>query len=95
MSESAKKSNKKKGTTAAVSFDASSSEKASPTSDDSNTGKYSPDSLVIKELKRLYKTSLLPIEKKYIFNKFHHPEILDSELNAKPMVLLVGQYSTG
>ena len=53
------------------------------------------DNLVVKELKNLYKSHLLPIERQYQFNKFNHPEILDSELNAKPTVLLVGQYSTG
>lgn len=53
------------------------------------------DSLVVKELKNLYKSHLLPIERNHSFNKFNHPEILDSELSAKPTVLLVGQYSTG
>ena len=52
---------------------------------------------MIRELKALYKDKgkLLDIERRSKFNKFHHPEILDAELAAKPTVLLVGQYSTG
>ena len=53
------------------------------------------DATVIRELKSLYKEKLLPIERKCLFHKFNHPEILDAELGAKPTVLLVGQYSTG
>ena len=93
MSESAKKGKKKTNSSSAV----DEVNMKSVASDDikATAGSSNADSLVIRELKRLYKTSLLPIEKKYIFNKFHHPEILDSELNAKPTVLLIGQYSTG
>lgn len=58
-------------------------------------GQHSTDSEVIKELKILYKEKLLPIERSCQFNKFHHPEIYDAELMAKPTVLLMGQYSTG
>ena len=53
------------------------------------------DGIVIRQLKQLYSSRLLPIEKQYFFSKLHYPEILDSELSAKPTVLLVGQYSTG
>jgi EH domain-containing protein 1 len=53
------------------------------------------DAEVIEELKKLYKDKLLPIERTCQFHKFNQPEILDSELAAKPTVLLVGQYSTG
>jgi hypothetical protein len=48
---------------------------------------------VVSELQSLYENKLLPIEKKYLFHKFHAPEILPSELNAKPQILLLGQYS--
>lgn len=58
-----------------------------------STGK--SDSYVIRDLKHLYKTKLLEIERTYQFHKFNQPEILDAELGAKPSVLLVGQYSTG
>lgn len=53
------------------------------------------DAAVIDSLKALYKEKLLGIENRYMFNKFNHAEILDSELAAKPTVLLIGQYSTG
>lgn len=53
------------------------------------------DAAVVQGLKSLYKDKLLPIERKYLFHKFNQPEILDSELAAKPTVLLIGQYSTG
>ena len=53
------------------------------------------DAVVIRELKRLYNEKILPIEKKYLFSKFHAPEILPSELDAKPQVLFLGQYSVG
>ncbi len=53
------------------------------------------DGEVIGELKDLYKDKLLNIERNSKFHKFHHPEILEAELAAKPTVLLIGQYSTG
>lgn len=53
------------------------------------------DGIVVEELTNLYETKLLPIERKFLFHKFHAPEILPSELAAKPQVLLLGQYSTG
>lgn len=58
-------------------------------------GQYKVDANVVRDLKSLYKDKLLDIERSSKFNKFHHPEILDAELAAKPTVLLVGQYSTG
>ena len=51
--------------------------------------------LVVNALRDLYENKLLPIEKKYLFHKFHGPELLPSELSAKPLVLLLGQYSVG
>lgn len=68
--------------------------KATPESPTS-LGQYNPDAMIIRELKSLYKEKMLPIEKTYSFQRFGHPEILDSELAAKPTILLVGQYSTG
>jgi len=46
-------------------------------------------------LKRIYKTKLLPLEETYLFHEFHSPLLDDADFDAKPMVLLVGQYSTG
>jgi hypothetical protein len=53
------------------------------------------ENAVVEELTSLYQDKLLPIEKKFLFHKFHAPEILPSELSAKPQILLLGQYSTG
>ncbi|RXM30110.1 EH domain-containing protein 1 [Acipenser ruthenus] len=46
-------------------------------------------------LKRLYRTKLLPLEEAYRFHDFHSPALEDADFDNKPMVLLVGQYSTG
>ena len=50
------------------------------------------DAKVVNELKSLYLKKLLPIEKKNFFHDFHKPEILPTELGAKPTILLLGQY---
>jgi len=50
---------------------------------------------VIDELKTLYKQKLLPVEQTFMFNRFYSPLMTDSEFDSKPMVLLIGQYSTG
>uniref|UniRef100_A0AAY4CCB0 Achaete scute target 1 n=1 Tax=Denticeps clupeoides TaxID=299321 RepID=A0AAY4CCB0_9TELE len=46
-------------------------------------------------LKKLYKSKLLPLEEHYRFHEFHSPALEDADFDNKPMVLLVGQYSTG
>lgn len=46
-------------------------------------------------LKTIYKNKLLPLEQQYQFHDFHSPQLADSDFDAKPMILLVGQYSTG
>ncbi len=50
---------------------------------------------VIEELKRLYKTKILPLESTYRFDLFHSPYMSDAEFDSKPQVMLVGQYSVG
>ena len=50
---------------------------------------------VIEGLKNIYKSKLLPLEQAYKFHEFHSPPLDDSDFESKPMVLLVGQYSTG
>ena len=50
---------------------------------------------VVEGLRNIYKTKLLPIEQQYKFHEFHSPPLQDADFSAKPMVLLVGQYSTG
>lgn len=46
-------------------------------------------------MKRLYIQKLKPLEVTYRFNDFVSPLLTDSDFDAKPMVLLLGQYSTG
>uniref|UniRef100_A0A8B9J793 EH-domain containing 3 n=2 Tax=Astyanax mexicanus TaxID=7994 RepID=A0A8B9J793_ASTMX len=46
-------------------------------------------------LKTLYKAKLLPLEEHYKFHEFHSPALEDADFDNKPMILLVGQYSTG
>ena len=50
---------------------------------------------VIDGLKNIYKSKVLPVEELYKYADFHSPTLLDSDIESKPMVLLVGQYSTG
>lgn len=46
-------------------------------------------------LKRLYNEKLKPLELTYRFNDFVSPSLTNSDFDAKPMVMLLGQYSTG
>jgi GTPase SAR1 family protein len=46
-------------------------------------------------LRKLYTQKLLPLETFYHFHEFHSPALDDPDFDSKPMVLLVGQYSTG
>jgi len=46
-------------------------------------------------LKTIYKQKLLPLEKEYQFHDFHSPALDEPDFDARPMVMLVGQYSTG
>ena len=46
-------------------------------------------------LKKLYKTRLRPLEEAYKFHDYHSPALDDADFDSKPMILLVGQYSTG
>ena len=53
---------------------------------------------IVTAIKELYKTKVLPLEKKYLLHSLCLPTsgaIQDSEFDARPMVLLLGQYSTG
>lgn len=46
-------------------------------------------------LYEIYRRIVLPIEKAFHYDSFHSPFLSESEIKAKPMVLLLGQYSTG
>ena len=50
---------------------------------------------VIGGLQNVYKQKLLPLEKEYQYHDFHSPKLDDPDFDARPMVMLVGQYSTG
>ncbi|XP_039044082.1 EH domain-containing protein 2-like isoform X1 [Hibiscus syriacus] len=50
---------------------------------------------IVDGLKRLYIEKLKPLEATYRFNDFVSPPLTDSDFDAKPMVMLLGQYSTG
>ncbi|KAF0753342.1 EH domain-containing protein 3-like [Aphis craccivora] len=53
------------------------------------------DDTFLNRLKHVYKSKVLPLEKQYLFHEFHLPPLTDQDFDAKPMVLFVGQYSTG
>ncbi|KAI8351768.1 P-loop containing nucleoside triphosphate hydrolase protein [Choanephora cucurbitarum] len=50
---------------------------------------------VIEGIKRIYKQKIKPLEVTYNFEGFHSAPLTDSDIEAKPIVLLIGQYSTG
>ncbi|XP_022067654.1 EH domain-containing protein 4 [Acanthochromis polyacanthus] len=50
---------------------------------------------VTEGLQTLYTKKLLPLEDTYLFHDFHSPALEAADFQSKPMVLLVGQYSTG
>lgn len=50
---------------------------------------------IVEGLKKLYKLKMKPLEEHYLYHEFHSPFLQDSDFEAKPMVLLLGQYSTG
>lgn len=52
-----------------------------------------PYSSAIDGLRHIYHTKIQPLEELYHFDQFNSPCLTD--LDALPMVLLLGQYSTG
>ena len=46
-------------------------------------------------LAQLYRTKLYPLEEYTRFQEFHSPLLDDAHFTSRPMVLLIGQYSTG
>merc|ERR1719402_1424597 len=50
---------------------------------------------VLDGLRNCYSKKLLALEEHYKFHDFHSPPLDDADFDAKPMILLVGQYSTG
>ncbi|MED6118618.1 EH domain-containing protein 1 [Stylosanthes scabra] len=50
---------------------------------------------IVDGLKKLYVERLKPLEATYRYNDFGSPLLTNSDFDAKPMVMLLGQYSTG
>ncbi|XP_050148898.1 EH domain-containing protein 2-like isoform X2 [Malus sylvestris] len=50
---------------------------------------------IVDGLKRMYNEKLKPLELAYRFNDFASPLLTNSDFDSKPMVMLLGQYSTG
>ncbi|XP_046670507.1 EH domain-containing protein 3-like [Homalodisca vitripennis] len=50
---------------------------------------------VSNRLKTIYQNKLLPLEEQYLFHEFHSPMLTDQDFDAKPMIMFIGQYSTG
>ncbi|CAI8590582.1 unnamed protein product [Vicia faba] len=50
---------------------------------------------IVDGLKRMYIERLKPLEAAYRYNDFVSPLLTNSDFDAKPMVMLLGQYSTG
>mmetsp|Transcript_5731 Transcript_5731/g.6610 ORF Transcript_5731/g.6610 Transcript_5731/m.6610 type:complete len:163 (-) Transcript_5731:1516-2004(-) len=50
---------------------------------------------VVNGLKKIYKRTILPLEKSFKYDVFYEPALEDVNLEAKPLVLLLGQYSVG
>ncbi|CAL5360762.1 unnamed protein product [Camellia sinensis] len=50
---------------------------------------------IVDGLKKLYIQKLRPLEVTYRFNDFESPLLTNSDFDVKPMVMLLGQYSTG
>jgi GTP-binding protein EngB required for normal cell division len=50
---------------------------------------------ITEGLQKIYSEGCLPIERDTLFNEFYSAELTDADFASKPMVLLIGQYSTG
>ena len=50
---------------------------------------------ILDGVKQVYREKVRHVEEQYLTHVFHQPLLNDRDWDAKPMVLLVGQYSTG
>lgn len=48
-----------------------------------------------ERLKNIYRNKLLPLEEEYLFHEFHSPKLTNQDFEAKPLIMFIGQYSTG
>ncbi|KAJ2776248.1 hypothetical protein GGI15_004899 [Coemansia interrupta] len=49
----------------------------------------------VKQLQKTYSKKIKPLEQAYCFEGFHSAPLTPQDIGSKPMVLLLGQYSTG
>ena len=47
---------------------------------------------VIESLKALYAAKLHPLETTYMYEDFHSPLLTAAEFDARPQILMIGQY---
>jgi EH domain-containing protein 1 len=50
---------------------------------------------IVSGVKTIYREKVRPLEEQYLMKDFHFPLLTDDDFDAKPMVLLIGSYSTG
>ena len=50
---------------------------------------------MVDGLKNISASKIRPIEQQFLFDSFHSPLLTDTEIGARPLVLLLGQYSVG
>ena len=50
---------------------------------------------ILEGCKQVYREKVRHLEDTYLTQHFHYPLLNDKDFDAKPMILLVGQYSTG
>ncbi|XP_051037275.1 sarcalumenin [Phodopus roborovskii] len=50
---------------------------------------------VLQRLRKIYHTSIKPLEQSYKYNELRQHEITDGEITSKPMVLFLGPWSVG
>ena len=53
------------------------------------------DTAILQRLKTIYATKLRPLERKSQYNGLQEPALSDAWFDAKPVVMLLGQYSVG
>ncbi|KAJ1729638.1 hypothetical protein LPJ72_004871 [Coemansia sp. Benny D160-2] len=49
----------------------------------------------VRQLQKTYAKKIKPLEQSYCFEGFHSAPLTPQDIGSKPMVLLIGQYSTG
>ena len=50
---------------------------------------------IMEGVKKIYREKIRPVEEQYMVNAFHYPLLNDRDYDSRPMILLIGNYSTG